>query len=149
MLPCLKESFLEHSGTFLSSFSLHTDGGREPQSPRGIAGRCLRTPRASGCFVSCLSGAGSDPAVCFIFSVYFWRGHTGIKYKEPEESCPKHSVRCDGVVDCKLKSDELGCGKEAGHGYACACVRVCTLVTANCVSAQTGGNGQRIRGSGF
>ncbi|XP_014711061.1 transmembrane protease serine 13 isoform X1 [Equus asinus] len=53
-------------------------GGREPQSPRGIA-------------------------------VYFWRGHTGIKYKEPEESCPKHSVRCDGVVDCKLKSDELGC----------------------------------------
>nr|XP_008505560.1 PREDICTED: transmembrane protease serine 13 isoform X2 [Equus przewalskii] len=44
-----------------------------------------------------------------ILLFYFWRGHTGIKYKEPEESCPKHSVRCDGVVDCKLKSDELGC----------------------------------------
>ncbi|KAM7086717.1 transmembrane protease serine 13 isoform 1-T1 [Molossus nigricans] len=53
-------------------------GGREPQSPRGIA-------------------------------VYFWRGHTGIKYKEAVESCPRHAVRCDGVVDCKLKSDELGC----------------------------------------
>ncbi|XP_037063436.1 transmembrane protease serine 13 isoform X3 [Peromyscus leucopus] len=53
-------------------------GGREPQSPRGIA-------------------------------VYFWRGHTGIKYKEPTESCPNHAVRCDGVVDCKMKSDELGC----------------------------------------
>ncbi|XP_057604582.1 transmembrane protease serine 13 isoform X3 [Hippopotamus amphibius kiboko] len=47
-------------------------------------------------------------------AVYFWRGHTGIKYKEPVESCPKHAVHCDGVVDCKLKSDELGCSKEAG-----------------------------------
>ncbi|XP_032328552.1 transmembrane protease serine 13 isoform X2 [Camelus ferus] len=56
----------------------HQDGGREPQSPRGMA-------------------------------VYFWRGHTRVKYKEPVESCPKHAVRCDGVVDCKLKSDELGC----------------------------------------
>ncbi|KAM5316479.1 transmembrane protease serine 13 isoform 3-T3 [Glossophaga mutica] len=42
-------------------------------------------------------------------AVYFWRGHTGIKYKEPVESCPVHAVRCDGVVDCKLRSDELGC----------------------------------------
>uniref|UniRef100_A0A2K6JYE7 Transmembrane serine protease 13 n=1 Tax=Rhinopithecus bieti TaxID=61621 RepID=A0A2K6JYE7_RHIBE len=41
--------------------------------------------------------------------VRFWRGHTGIRYKEQRESCPKHAVRCDGVVDCKLKSDELGC----------------------------------------
>ncbi|XDC62792.1 hypothetical protein R6Z07M_013974 [Ovis aries] len=53
-------------------------GGREPQSPRGIA-------------------------------VYFWWGHTGVNYKEPRESCPSHAVRCDGVEDCKLKSDELGC----------------------------------------
>ncbi|XP_012665007.1 transmembrane protease serine 13 [Otolemur garnettii] len=44
-----------------------------------------------------------------IILFYFWRGHTGIKYKEQVESCPKHAVRCDGVVDCKLKSDELGC----------------------------------------
>ncbi|KAM9659000.1 LOW QUALITY PROTEIN: transmembrane protease serine 13 [Trichechus inunguis] len=42
-------------------------------------------------------------------SVYFWQDSTGIKYKEPVESCPRHAVRCDGVVDCKLKSDELGC----------------------------------------
>ncbi|XP_023576987.1 transmembrane protease serine 13 isoform X3 [Octodon degus] len=53
-------------------------GGREPQSPRGIA-------------------------------VYFWQSHTGIKYKEALESCPIHAVRCDGVMDCKLRSDELGC----------------------------------------
>ncbi|XP_054549108.1 transmembrane protease serine 13 isoform X1 [Talpa occidentalis] len=44
-----------------------------------------------------------------IILFYFWRGHTGIKYKEPVESCPRNAVRCDGVVDCKLKSDELGC----------------------------------------
>ena len=54
----------------------------------------------------------------FFFSVYFWRGHTEVNYKEPRESCPSHAVRCDGVEDCKLKSDELGCGKEVG------CVRV-------------------------
>ncbi|XP_057346638.1 transmembrane protease serine 13 isoform X6 [Manis pentadactyla] len=47
--------------------------------------------------------------VSLIVLFYFWRGHTGIKYKEPVESCPRHAVRCDGVVDCKLKSDELGC----------------------------------------
>lgn len=56
--------------------------------------------------------------VFFFFSVYFWRGHTEVNYKEPRESCPSHAVRCDGVEDCKLKSDELGCGKEVG------CVRV-------------------------
>lgn len=72
--------------------------------------------------MSCLSGASNDPAsaLCFFFffPVYFWRGHTGVNYKEPRESCPSHAVRCDGVEDCKLKSDELGCGKEVG------CVRV-------------------------
>ncbi|XP_032328554.1 transmembrane protease serine 13 isoform X4 [Camelus ferus] len=47
--------------------------------------------------------------VSLIVLFYFWRGHTRVKYKEPVESCPKHAVRCDGVVDCKLKSDELGC----------------------------------------
>ncbi|XP_036717623.1 transmembrane protease serine 13 isoform X2 [Balaenoptera musculus] len=47
--------------------------------------------------------------VSLIVLFYFWQGHIGIKYKEPVESCPKQAVRCDGVVDCKLKSDELGC----------------------------------------
>ncbi|XP_021028597.1 transmembrane protease serine 13 isoform X2 [Mus caroli] len=47
--------------------------------------------------------------ISLILLFYFWRGHTGIKYKEPLESCPIHAVRCDGVVDCKMKSDELGC----------------------------------------
>ncbi|XP_006834046.1 PREDICTED: transmembrane protease serine 13 [Chrysochloris asiatica] len=47
--------------------------------------------------------------ISLILLFYFWRGPIGIKYKEPVESCPKHAVRCDGVVDCKLKSDELGC----------------------------------------
>jgi hypothetical protein len=75
--------------------------------------------------------------VDFVFLVYFWRGHTGIKYKEPLESCPIHAVRCDGVVDCKMKSDELGCGKKAGCGEAhvCAhtCVYVCVCVFVLCV----------------
>lgn len=63
-------SFLEHSRAFLSSLSLHTEGGRETQSPRGIADQCLRTPRAMGCLVSCLSGAGSDLAsASFFFSL--------------------------------------------------------------------------------
>uniref|UniRef100_A0A4X1STK3 Transmembrane serine protease 13 n=1 Tax=Sus scrofa TaxID=9823 RepID=A0A4X1STK3_PIG len=47
--------------------------------------------------------------VSLIVLFYFWRGHTKIKYKEPVESCPKNAVHCDGVVDCKLRSDELGC----------------------------------------
>ncbi|KAM6158103.1 transmembrane protease serine 13 [Rhynchocyon petersi] len=47
--------------------------------------------------------------VSLILLFYFWQSPIGIKYKEPAESCPKHAVRCDGVVDCKLKSDELGC----------------------------------------
>lgn len=58
-----------------------------------------------------------------------------------------HAVRCDGVVDCKLKSDELGCGKQAGHGCVCAHVcghmYVCTLVTANSNGRQWAEN-QRI-----
>lgn len=61
-------SFPERSGAFLSSLSLHTDGGREPQSPRGIAGRCLRTPRASGCLVSCLSGLAVTQLSASLFS---------------------------------------------------------------------------------
>uniref|UniRef100_G3QJV2 Transmembrane serine protease 13 n=1 Tax=Gorilla gorilla gorilla TaxID=9595 RepID=G3QJV2_GORGO len=47
--------------------------------------------------------------VSLIILFQFWRDQTGIRYKEQRESCPKHAVRCDGVVDCKLKSDELGC----------------------------------------
>nr|XP_058924924.1 transmembrane protease serine 13 isoform X2 [Kogia breviceps] len=47
--------------------------------------------------------------VSLIVLFYFWQDHIGIKYKEPVESCPKKAVRCDGVVECKLKSDELGC----------------------------------------
>uniref|UniRef100_A0A2K5PNH4 Transmembrane serine protease 13 n=1 Tax=Cebus imitator TaxID=2715852 RepID=A0A2K5PNH4_CEBIM len=44
--------------------------------------------------------------VSLIILFHFWRGHTGIRYKEQRESCPKHAVRCDGVVDCKLKTTE-------------------------------------------
>ncbi|XP_078002973.1 transmembrane protease serine 13 isoform X2 [Phascolarctos cinereus] len=47
--------------------------------------------------------------VALILLFYFWKGHTAIKYKEPVESCHRNAVRCDGVVDCKFKSDELGC----------------------------------------
>uniref|UniRef100_U3JTP7 Transmembrane serine protease 13 n=1 Tax=Ficedula albicollis TaxID=59894 RepID=U3JTP7_FICAL len=41
--------------------------------------------------------------------VMFWRSQTGIVYKEPAESCKDSAVRCDGVVDCSQRSDELGC----------------------------------------
>ncbi|XP_056650303.1 transmembrane protease serine 13 [Monodelphis domestica] len=47
--------------------------------------------------------------IALILLFYFWKGHTAIKYREPIESCHRNAVRCDGVVDCKLKSDELGC----------------------------------------
>ncbi|XP_027691484.1 transmembrane protease serine 13 isoform X1 [Vombatus ursinus] len=47
--------------------------------------------------------------VALILLFYFWKGHTEIKYKEPVESCHRNAVPCDGVVDCKFKSDELGC----------------------------------------
>jgi hypothetical protein len=48
------------------------------------------------------------------------------------------AVRCDGVVDCKLKSDELGCGKEARHGeYVPMCARVRQCVHA-CVCVYSG-----------
>lgn len=53
-----------------------------------------------------------------LFAVMFWRSQTGIVYKEPAESCKDSAVRCDGVVDCSQRSDELGCGEapRAGMG---------------------------------
>lgn len=47
--------------------------------------------------------------------VMFWRSQTGIVYKEPAETCKDNPVRCDGVVDCSQRSDELGCGKAAAR----------------------------------
>lgn len=44
----------------------------------------------------------------------FWRSQTGIVYKEPAESCKDGPVRCDGIVDCSQRSDELGCGEAPG-----------------------------------
>uniref|UniRef100_A0A452IFY3 Uncharacterized protein n=1 Tax=Gopherus agassizii TaxID=38772 RepID=A0A452IFY3_9SAUR len=41
--------------------------------------------------------------------VLFWRSNTDFLYKEPAESCSHQAVRCDGVVDCSQKSDELDC----------------------------------------
>lgn len=84
-------------------------------------------PWAAECLVSL--GLSVTQLSASFSPVHFWRGHTGIKYKEPVERCPMHSMRCDGVVDCKMRSDELGCGKQAGH--KCACVPVCTTVTAH------------------
>lgn len=75
-------------------------------------------PRAALCLLAV--GLVVTALCASSFPVYFWRGHTRIKYKEAAESCPRHAVRCDGVADCKLKSDELGCGEQAG----CACVHV-------------------------
>ncbi|XP_021140881.2 transmembrane protease serine 13 isoform X1 [Columba livia] len=47
--------------------------------------------------------------VALILLFMFWRSQTGIVYKEPAESCKHSPVRCDGVVDCSQRSDELGC----------------------------------------
>lgn len=51
-----------------------------------------------------------------LLPVMFWRSQTGIVYKEPAESCNDSPVRCDGVVDCSQRSDELGCGEGLGAG---------------------------------
>ncbi|KAL2295748.1 hypothetical protein Nmel_017269 [Mimus melanotis] len=51
--------------------------------------------------------AGSQRGV--LLAVMFWRSQTGIVYKEPAESCKDSAVRCDGIVDCSQRSDELGC----------------------------------------
>ncbi|XP_042687877.1 transmembrane protease serine 13 isoform X4 [Centrocercus urophasianus] len=47
--------------------------------------------------------------VALILLFMFWRSQTGIVYKEPAETCKDNPVRCDGVVDCSQRSDELGC----------------------------------------
>ncbi|NXP85728.1 TMPSD protease, partial [Passerina amoena] len=47
--------------------------------------------------------------IALILLFMFWRSQTGILYKEPAESCKDSAVRCDGVVDCSQRSDELGC----------------------------------------
>uniref|UniRef100_A0A8B9ZNM3 Transmembrane serine protease 13 n=2 Tax=Anas TaxID=8835 RepID=A0A8B9ZNM3_9AVES len=47
--------------------------------------------------------------VALILLFMFWRSQTGIVYKEPAESCKDSPVRCNGVVDCSQRSDELGC----------------------------------------
>ncbi|PKU35013.1 transmembrane protease serine 13 [Limosa lapponica baueri] len=47
--------------------------------------------------------------IALILLFMFWRSQTGIVYKEPAESCKDSPVRCDGVVDCSQRSDELGC----------------------------------------
>lgn len=51
-----------------------------------------------------------------LLAVMFWRSQTGILYKEPAESCKDSAVRCDGIVDCSQRSDELGCGEAPGAG---------------------------------
>ncbi|XP_040472249.1 transmembrane protease serine 13 [Falco naumanni] len=47
--------------------------------------------------------------IALILLFMFWRSQTGIVYKEPAETCKDNPVRCDGIVDCSQRSDELGC----------------------------------------
>ncbi|XP_030394252.1 transmembrane protease serine 13 isoform X1 [Gopherus evgoodei] len=47
--------------------------------------------------------------IALILLFLFWRSNTDFLYKEPAESCSHRAVRCDGVVDCSQKSDELDC----------------------------------------
>ncbi|XP_009422519.4 transmembrane protease serine 13 isoform X1 [Pan troglodytes] len=92
----------ESSGTSLPKFTW-----REGQKRLPLIG-CVLLLIALVASLIILYG-GREPQSSRGIAVQFWRGHTGIRYKEQRESCPKHAVRCDGVVDCKLKSDELGC----------------------------------------
>lgn len=114
-------------------------GEENPRDPEGSQVG-VRTPRALGCTVSCLFQGLPSLWSASLVAVYFWRGHTGIKYKEPVESCPRHAVRCDGMVDCKLKTDELGCGMTGvWNMYAtqrCAhmcVVHVCRVICDTCM----------------
>uniref|UniRef100_A0A7M4DVQ1 Transmembrane serine protease 13 n=1 Tax=Crocodylus porosus TaxID=8502 RepID=A0A7M4DVQ1_CROPO len=50
----------------------------------------------------------SHRATCLL-PVMFWRSQTGIVHKEPAEVCKDNAARCDGVVECSQKSDELDC----------------------------------------
>ncbi|XP_067422257.1 transmembrane protease serine 13 [Emydura macquarii macquarii] len=47
--------------------------------------------------------------IALILLFLFWRSDTDFLYKEPAERCPDRAVRCDGVVECSQKSDELDC----------------------------------------
>ncbi|KAK1336395.1 hypothetical protein QTO34_004202 [Cnephaeus nilssonii] len=83
-------------------------GDESPRVREGVqVGVSEPRPRAAPCLLAV--GLAVTALCASSFPVYFWRGHTRIKYKEAVESCPRHAVRCDGVADCKLKSDELGC----------------------------------------
>ncbi|XP_074972469.1 transmembrane protease serine 13 [Phalacrocorax aristotelis] len=53
--------------------------------------------------------------IALILLFMFWRSQTGIVYKEPAESCKDNPVRCDGIVDCSQRSDELGCVRFASN----------------------------------
>ncbi|XP_041494628.1 transmembrane protease serine 13 [Microtus oregoni] len=75
-----------------------------PSSPKFSWQETQRQLPLIGCIILLIS-----LVISLILLFYFWRGHTGIKHKEPIESCSNHAVRCDGVADCKMKTDELGC----------------------------------------
>ncbi|ELK31941.1 Transmembrane protease serine 13 [Myotis davidii] len=99
--PLWQSQDLLHTGMSLSQVELTCQGARSPKFSWHEGQK--RLPLI-GCVLLLIVLVAS-----LILLFYFWRGHTRIKYKEAAESCPRHAVRCDGVADCKLKSDELGC----------------------------------------
>ncbi|XP_063211256.1 transmembrane protease serine 13 [Chroicocephalus ridibundus] len=111
-------------------------GARPPQPPESVLGISFKpySPESSAAPASCTTCEStrssmfrapcmSQRRLALIFCVsvlivllialillfMFWRSQTGIVYKEPAESCKDSPVRCDGVVDCSQRSDELGC----------------------------------------
>ncbi|XP_057287965.1 transmembrane protease serine 13 isoform X4 [Pezoporus wallicus] len=109
---------LFHTGTTASPGSVPPS--LHASAPRNIFGsRPLRPKENVLCTsfkpYSPESSPALAPCTACESTLMFWRSQTGIMYKEPAESCKDNPVRCDGVVDCSQRSDELGCVRFASE----------------------------------
>lgn len=99
--------------------SAHHTGHDSPwDRGRVFSGDLLKSARPCSTPGACRSPSQlrrSHRATCLL-PVMFWRSQTGIVHKEPVEVCKDNAVRCDGVVECSQKSDELDCGNILGSG---------------------------------
>ncbi|XP_019367765.1 PREDICTED: transmembrane protease serine 13 [Gavialis gangeticus] len=75
-------------------------------APLFKAPRCMSHKRLALIFCICVLIL---LLIALILLFMFWRSQTGIVHKEPAEVCKDNAARCDGVVECSQKSDELDC----------------------------------------